>query len=198
MSVNRQTEIALAAVRLFEQKGYRATSVQDIADAVGLQKGSLYHYIHSKEELLLQIAKQAIGEFNHTLEQILEEDIPARDKLSLMIENHLVVSVTNLQTTTVLLREAFALDEPQHQMILDQTDKYVDLVATILEEGREQGEFDVEDTKITALAILGSCNWLYRWYQTSGKLTAREVARMFSHVFLHGLLAKPKGEGESI
>src|ERR1700730_12578372 len=103
MATNKQTEIALAAVKLFEQKGYHATSVQDIADEVGLQKGSLYHYIHSKEDLLLQIAHQAITEFNQRLERILEADIPARAKLVQAIENHLTVSISNLQTTTVLL-----------------------------------------------------------------------------------------------
>lgn len=79
MSSNKkELEIALAAVKLFEQKGYRATSVQDIADEVGLQKGSLYHYIQSKEDLLLQIAHQAITEFNARLEDVLALPITAK------------------------------------------------------------------------------------------------------------------------
>jgi len=188
MASNKQTEIALAAVKLFEQKGYRATSVQDIADEVGLQKGSLYHYIHSKEDLLLQIAHQAISEFNQRLERILESPMPAKEKLIQGIENHLMVSVSNLQTTTVLLREAFSLGEHQHQVIQGLTDRYLELWTGILKEGRENGEFNVADPKITALAILGACNWIYRWYNTSGQLTARDVATHFSNLFLNGLM----------
>lgn len=187
---NKHTEIALAAVKLFEQKGYRATSVQDIADAVGLQKGSLYHYIHSKEDLLMQIANQAITDFNQALERILSRHIPAREKLILMIENHITVSVSNIETTTVLLREAFALGENQHQLIQDETDRYLNLLTAILEEGQSAGEFKVTNPKVTALAILGACNWVYRWYKSSGTLNANAVSEIFSNLFLNGLLSE--------
>jgi TetR/AcrR family transcriptional regulator, cholesterol catabolism regulator len=190
LASNKQTEIALAAVKLFEQKGYHATSVQDIADEVGLQKGSLYHYIHSKEDLLLQIAHQAISEFNQRLERVMDMDIPAREKLILGVENHLTVSISNLQTTTVLLREAFSLGESPHQVVKESTDRYLDLWTIILVEGTQNGEFVVEQPRITALAILGACNWVYRWYNASGSLSAAEVSRLFSDLFLNGLLAK--------
>jgi TetR/AcrR family transcriptional regulator, cholesterol catabolism regulator len=186
-SNNKELEIALAAVKLFEQKGYRATSVQDIADEVGLQKGSLYHYIQSKEDLLLQIAHQAITEFNTRLEDVLSQPISAKEKLALMIESHLQVSIANLQTTTVLLRETFALGEKPHQVIQDLTDRYLELLTSILEEGRRNGEFHIEDCKITALAILGSCNWMYRWYNPSGKLGSTELAQIFTQIFLNGV-----------
>jgi TetR/AcrR family transcriptional regulator, cholesterol catabolism regulator len=188
MASNKQAEIALAAVKLFEQKGYHATSVQDIADEVGLQKGSLYHYIHSKEDLLLHIAHQAIAEFNQRLEKVLMEDIPAEKKLIKAIENHLTVSISNLQTTTVLLREAFSLGESPHQVIQDLTDRYLNLWTQILQDGQETGEFRVVEPKITALALLGACNWVYRWYQPEGPLTAEEVAGVFSQLFLHGVM----------
>lgn len=188
---NKQKEIALAAVKLFEQKGYHATSVQDIADEVGLQKGSLYHYIHSKEDLLLQIAHEAITQFNEQLERILaEKDLSAREKLVRAIRNHLTVSISNLQTTTVLLREAFSLGENQHRVIQELTDKYLDLWTQILEEGKARGEFRIDHPKLAALAILGACNWVYRWYKTSGELGAEEVARVFSDIFLDGVTAR--------
>jgi AcrR family transcriptional regulator len=191
---NKQKEIALAAVKLFEQKGYHATSVQDIADEVGLQKGSLYHYIHSKEDLLLQIAHQAITDFNQRLERVLASNMSAKEKLVQAIENHLSVSISNLQTTTVLLREAFSLGEPQHQVIQDLTDRYLDLWTQILLDGKNSGEFIVEEPKITALALLGACNWVYRWYRPEGALGAKEITKVFSDLFLNGLLAHPEDE----
>ncbi|WAH37363.1 TetR/AcrR family transcriptional regulator [Alicyclobacillus dauci] len=189
MSSNKQNEIALAAVKLFEQKGYRATSVQDIADAVGLQKGSLYHYIASKEDLLMQIAHQAILQFNEQLEEILAKEDTARGKLEQMIRTHLIMSIDNLETTTVLWREAFSLGEGPQEVIQGMTDKYLNLVADILRSGTETGEFNVTHPRITALAILGACNWVYRWYHPSGTLTAEEIADIFSKLFLDGLLA---------
>lgn len=187
MATNRQKEIALAAVKLFEQKGYHATSVQDIADEVGLQKGSLYHYIHSKEDLLLQIAHEAITQFNDNMEAVLNTNLSAQEKLVKAVENHITVSVSNMETTTVLLREAFSLGDEQHQVIQDLTDKYVDLWTQILDEGSRTGEFTVQQPKIVALAILGACNWVYRWYRESGTLSPAEIARVFSSLFLTGL-----------
>ena len=187
MVANRQKEIALAAVKLFEQKGYHATSVQDIADEVGLQKGSLYHYIHSKEDLLLQIAHEAITQFNDNMQAVLDTDLTAPEKLVKAVENHITVSVSNMETTTVLLREAFSLGDTQHQVIQDLTDKYVELWTQILEQGSRDGQFHVEQPKVTALAILGACNWVYRWYRESGQLSPTEIARVFSTLFLSGL-----------
>lgn len=188
MSTNRQKEIALAAVKLFEHKGYHATSVQDIADEVGIQKGSLYHYIHSKEDLLMQIAHEAIVEFNDNLTRILQTETAARDKLINAIDNHLTVSISNMETTTVLLREAFSLGDQTHQVIQDLTDRYVSLWTEILEEGVKNGEFVCEQPKVTALALLGACNWVYRWYKQSGDLSSRDVGKIFSELFLNGLI----------
>jgi len=192
MATNRQKEIALAAVHLFEQKGYHATSVQDIADEVGLQKGSLYHYIHSKEDLLLEIAHQAISEFNQKLEKIILSTVSAEEKLILAVENHLTVSISNLETTTVLLREAFSLAEHPHQVIQELTDRYLALWTQIIQEGQSSGEFSQQDPKLAALALLGTCNWVYRWYHPSGALSARDVAGVFSDLFLNGLRGSKK------
>lgn len=188
MSSNRQKEILHAAVKLFEQKGYQATSVQDIADAVGLQKGSLYHYIQSKEELLMQIADAAIRQFNEQLQEILARPMTAQEKLAAMIRMHVQTSIENLETTTVLWREAFSLGEAPQGVIQKMTDTYLDLVTQILNEGRENGEFKVHHPRVTALAILGACNWVYRWYRPSGSMNANDVAHTFSKLFLDGLL----------
>lgn len=188
MTTNKQTEIALAAVKLFEQKGYRSTSVQDIADAVGLQKGSLYHYITSKEELLLQIAHEAIELFNAELESIIAQDLPVRKKFEKMIHSHIVVSIHNLETTTVLWREAFSLGDGPKAVVQKLTDKYLTLVTSVIEAGNAQDEFHIEEPRVAALALLGSCNWVYRWYRPDGTLGADEVATIFSNLFLNGFI----------
>ncbi|WP_018130137.1 TetR/AcrR family transcriptional regulator [Effusibacillus pohliae] len=187
MAINKYEEIAQAAIKLFKQKGYHATSVQDIADEVGLQKGSLYHYISSKEELLMKITQQSISGFNRRLEKIIESQVPSKDKLILAIQNHVSFVAGNLEMTTVLLREAFSLEPEHHQVIKAETDRYLNLWTKIIDEGVKAGEFESGNSRLTALAILGSCNWLHRWYKENGPLTPEEIGSYFAHIFLEGI-----------
>lgn len=187
MSANKYEEIAQAAIKLFQQKGYHATSVQDIADEVGLQKGSLYHYISSKEELLMKIAHQAISSFNRRLERIIDMEVNHREKLFMAIQTHLTVVAANLQMTTVLLREAFSLGEPESTVIHEATDQYLELWTRILDEGIAAGDFKPGNSRLKALSILGACNWFYRWYQPEGSLSAEQISRVFADLFLDGL-----------
>jgi AcrR family transcriptional regulator len=187
MAGNKYDEIARAAIQLFEQKGYHATSVQDIADAVGLQKGSLYHYISSKEELLLKIAHQAISGFIRRMEVIIDSDLSVEERFRQGIRTHLQYITQYLSMSTVLLREAFSLGPPHNELIHELTDKYLDLWAQIIDEGVAAGIFHVKDSRISALTILGSCNWVYRWYKEEGKFTAEEIADQMADLFLRGL-----------
>jgi AcrR family transcriptional regulator len=187
MASNKYEEITQAAVRLFERKGYHATSVQDIADEVGLQKGSLYHYISSKEDLLMQLAHKSITDFNSQMEKILSSDLSSRERLHRAIEHHIKYVTQHVQLTTVLLREAFSLGEDQHRVIQEATDKYLNLWTQLIEEGIASGEFRPVNARLTALAILGSANWVYRWYREGGKLTSEQIAELYAHLFLEGM-----------
>lgn len=190
MAVNKYDEIARAAIKLFNQKGYHATSVQDIADEVGLQKGSLYHYIASKEELLLQIASRSINGFSRELEQICNLPVSATERLRKAIHHHFTIVTGDIQMTTVLLREAFLLSDEQSAIITRAMDRYTDLWARILREGMEQGEFVSGDPRLQALFILGACNWVYRWYNNQGVLSSSEIAELYCSLYLDGLVAK--------
>lgn len=188
MASNKYEEITKAAVMLFERKGYHATSVQDIADEVGLQKGSLYHYISSKEDLLMQLAHRSINEFNGQLDEILQDrTLTNRERLQRSIEHHLKYVTKNIQLTTVLLREAFSLGQDQHQVIQDLTDKYLTLWTQVIEQGIAAGEFRPVNARITALSILGSINWVYRWYHEGGTLTATDLSALYADLFLEGI-----------
>ncbi|KYP79660.1 TetR/AcrR family transcriptional regulator [Ferroacidibacillus organovorans] len=188
MATNKYDEIAQAAITLFNRKGYHATSVQDIADEVGLQKGSLYHYINSKEELLLEIATKSINGFCRDLEAVCEQASSAQEKLERAILHHFDIVIGHLEMTTVLLREAFFLSDDQHQLIKDANDRYLNLWVQIIREGVATREFRGEDPRLTALSILGSCNWVYRWYKADGKKSPQEIARYFCDLHLRGIL----------
>jgi len=190
MPINKYDEIAYAAVKLFNQKGYHSTSVQDIADEVGLQKGSLYHYISSKEELLLQIATKSMSGFSKELEQICNLPLSAVERLRKAIHHHFTIVTGDIQMTTVLLREAFLLSDEQHERITASMEGYTSLWVRILEHGMANHEFVQTDPKLTALFILGACNWVYRWYSPTGKQTPEEIADIFFQLHLSGVLIR--------
>lgn len=189
MAVNKERDILQAAIALFQEKGYHATSMQDLADAVGLQKGSLYHYIRSKEELLLKIMNQAFEALSSRLTEIAAQPLPARERLELAIRNHIEVVGAQLGAATVFVREVHALSPDQRAVFRRNRKEYTDMFDRIIAEGVAAGEFRPVDIRLTSLAILGMCNSMYEWYRPDGRLSAEEIGREFARLVSAGLLA---------
>ena len=184
---SKDEEIFSEAVRIFKQKGYHATSVQDIADAVGLQKGSLYHYISSKEELLYKIFERSTGALTHRLQEILASDAPPTAKLRAAIEAHLTALTTQLDLYTVYLSERRTLTGRVNARVRTEAERHARLLEQIVQEGMTRGAWRRTDAKMVAHAILGMCNWLYQWYSPAGRLTPEEIGRIFADLVLNGL-----------
>ncbi len=185
----KSEEIFAQAVRIFQQKGYHATSVQDIADAVGLQKGSLYHYISSKEELLFQIFERGSQALTRRLEEIVSSDASPTVKLQRAIEAHLAELCEHLDIFTVYLSERRALEGRHYAKVHTQAERHARLLEQIIQDGIRAGEFRAVDPKMAAHAILGMCNWLYQWYSPGGRLSPEGIAQIFSDLALRGLTA---------
>ena len=176
------------AVRIFGEKGYHATSMRNIADAVGLQKGSLYHYIPGKEALLFKIFERSSGALTQQLETIIASDDSPLNKLRRAIESHLVALCDQLDIYTVYLSERRALSNRYHAKVRAEGEKHAHLIEKILLEGITHKDFHAMDTKMVALAILGMCNWLYQWYSPDGRLTPQQIAVIFSDMVIDGLV----------
>jgi AcrR family transcriptional regulator len=188
----KEREILEAAVALFRDKGYHATSMQDIADAVGLQKGSLYHYIAGKEELLFRIAFETISHYNRLLETILASSLPAAEKLRRAVRAHVFMQTHDVGTVT-LLRDSGALRPEQREIIHGLTRRYAELVEALIGHGIADGDFRALDAKMAAFAILGACNWIHRWYAPNGRLRPDEIAGHFADFFLNGIAGAEAG-----
>ncbi len=180
-----------AAINLFREKGYHATSMQDIADAVGLQKGSLYHYISSKEDLLVVIIHDALTQYNTRLAEVREMDLPARRRLELAVRNHLKGIAENLGLMTIFLRESYALSPEQQRMIDEESDRYNRMFEALFEEGVRSGELRDLDPRLVTRTVLGACNWFYRWYKPEGNRSIDELADFFVDVLFNGIAAEP-------
>lgn len=184
---NKEEQILAEAVRIFRQKGYHATSMQNIADAVGLQKASLYHYIPSKQALLSKIFERSIGALTQQLEAIHASNDSPPNKLRRAIESHVLALCEQLDTYTVYLSERRALTNRYHARVRAEGEKHARLIERILEEGIARRQFRAMDAKMVALAILGMCNWVYQWYSPEGRLTPQEIAKIFADLVLEGI-----------
>jgi AcrR family transcriptional regulator len=188
MSPSKEQEIITVAARLFKEKGYRATTLEDIAAAVGMLKGSLYYYIRSKEELLYLVVRDPIRQAYNKLEEIVTSEAPVKVKIAQAIVNHMTVFHQHYPHIAVYLHDYHHLMQQLEKNTIETPRHYHQLWATLLEQGVATGEVRSDlNVKVTGYAILGMCNWIYRWYNPQGTLSAEEIAGIFTTLVLEGL-----------
>jgi AcrR family transcriptional regulator len=184
-----RNDILDAAVQIFGQKGFHAASMQDIAVAVNLQKGSLYHYVSSKQEILVEVLDQSIKFLTDNMESVMQLDLPANEKLRLAMRVYLQEMLENQDKASVLLLEHRSLEPEYRARHIPLRDKFERLWQELINEGVSQSLFNCEDPAITARAILGVMNWAVTWYRPDGSLNPGEIAEQFADLFLGGLYA---------
>ncbi len=188
--VNRD-EILEAAVRLFNQNGYHATSMQDIARAINIKKPSLYHHFDSKEAILLAILQTGMNRLIEKVEAIVHSDQDCASKLRAAIHAHAETIASHLEGAAVFLREDRGLGDGYMQQYVSMRDHFERLFRTIVQQGIERGEFRNVDVAITVHGLLGMVNWMTRWYRPEGRLSAAQIADLFANLFLEGLQNRP-------
>lgn len=184
---NREADIHAAALRIFREKGYHGTSMQDIAEEVGILKGSLYHYISSKEELLARLFEGALEEVLDELARIAGGEGTAPERLRAMVRAYVLAVVRNLDSVGVYLREWRALPSPELSRVKQRRRSMRRLFERVIEEGMRSRDLARGDPKLGALAILGMCNWVYEWYRPRGRLAPEAIADEFARRALSAL-----------
>jgi TetR/AcrR family transcriptional regulator, cholesterol catabolism regulator len=183
-------DIVSAAAKIFRTKGYHAATVRDIADEVGILKGSLYHHFASKEELLYLVVKEPIAQMYRTITEIAAADATAAEKLRRAISAHLEAFDRHYPHLFVYLRERESVKRRFREMIGFSPKEYERCWQQILREGIENGEFRPDlDIQVTSYGMLGMLNWSYKWYDPQGRLSVREVAEEFTTLALAGVAA---------
>ncbi|MEX2030490.1 MAG: TetR/AcrR family transcriptional regulator [Anaerolineales bacterium] len=180
-------DILLAAAQVFRRKGFHGASMQDIADAVGLQKASLYHHVHSKQEILLALLDRALDLLITDLEPIAGEDSPGGDKLRRAVRSYMARLTQEPDLAAVLLLEYRNLEPELRRRHMPRRDRFESLWRDILSRGSERGEFRPVDAAIAGAALLGVQNWSITWYRRNGRLSPDELADQFSDLVLRGL-----------
>ncbi|MBI2122650.1 MAG: TetR/AcrR family transcriptional regulator [Armatimonadetes bacterium] len=183
----KHEELLAAAIRLFRERGYHATSMQHLAEAVGIQRGSLYHYIEAKEDLLWEIMERAIGRLLAAVEPIARSGGAAADRVRRAVAAHLEVAAMLRDELTVLHVELKSLSPTRRRAMIAYRDRYQDLFRFMVRDGLRGGEFRDVDPHAAVFAILGACNWFTQWFRPDGKDGYEVFAASFADLFLQGL-----------
>ena len=184
----QREEILAAAAQIFREKGYHATSMQDIAEAVNLQKGSLYHHIHSKEEILASLLDRALDLLILSMQEVMASSQPVEEKLRAAMRMYADNIAVHSDLAAVLLLEYRNLSPRLRARHMGRRDRFEALWRELIRQGIQQGVFRASDEKLVALAILGVQNWMLTWYRAEGPLSAVELSSRFADLFLNGLL----------
>ena len=161
----RRTELTREAAKLFAQKGYHGTSIGDIAEALGVQKGSLYSHISSKEDLLWETLSEGAAAFHAALDTIPEDAAPA-EKIRLALRAHLHVVAEQLDVATVFVQEWRYLEGARLDEFVAERRRYEERIRELLREGRDLGDLRSDlDEGASVLLLLSAANWAYTWLQ---------------------------------
>jgi TetR/AcrR family transcriptional regulator, cholesterol catabolism regulator len=181
----RKSELTRQAARLFAEKGYHGTSIGDLAEAMGVQKGSLYAHIESKADLLWEVARDGAAAFHGALDRVPDE-LKATEKIRLALRVHLRVVAEQLDVATVFIREWRYLEGERREAFLAERRRYEERFRALFREGRELGELrtDLDDATATLLA-LSAANWAYTWLRPGGDTD--ELSDRFFTVLLDGM-----------
>lgn len=186
MAVGEET-VSRVACRIFQERGYHATSMRAIASALGMQPAALYYYYESKEKLLYSIMDRAVGALAERVRGAIDASTSPHEQITQAIRAHILSVSDHLDELTVFLNETKALGPGLRDHIQAERDAYERIFRDILEAGVACGDFTDVDPRLAGFLILSACNWLYQWYKADGAYRPEEIAAAFSDMILRGL-----------
>lgn len=184
----REESILQAAAACFGEQGYRATTLETVAERLGISRVTLYRYCPSKEELLIRVFERSIAIFQQGLRQICAQDVPPEEKVRQIIRHQVRLMADHRNFLSVFFSEEGHLPAEMAQRARAERRAYDTLIEEVIREGVEAGRLAPLPPKLLSFALLGMCNWLYQWYQPDGPLSVDEVARIFITIAEHGYL----------
>jgi TetR/AcrR family transcriptional regulator, cholesterol catabolism regulator len=190
--VQTREGIVKAATTLFAQQGFEATTVQEVVEKAGATKGAFYHYFKSKEELLAAIHTRVLERELATLQAVIDEDTSPSEHLGRIVE-HLAANYDDYrEEMAVFNRERQYLAQPEFESLGAQRAQFEWMIDGVIRRGVKNGEFKpLPSIRPATSAIVGMAAWLYQWYEPSGKMSARDIGRMYADMLLDGMRTTP-------
>jgi len=183
----RKQQIEEKATQLFQEKGYTATSMRDLAQVLGIEAASLYSHIKSKEEILQKTCFLMAEEFFTAWSKVENENNSMAAKMRKAMIVHVQVVTKNTAASAVFFNEWRHLSEPYLGDFLAMREDYEGRFMQIILDGMSSGEFKKVDKKFMMLTILSSLNWTHNWYKENGNLSPEEIGERLANLLLNGL-----------
>lgn len=173
-------DVLKAAAKMLRAHGYHGTSIQMIADEIGVSKSTLFNHIRSKQDMLFELINEPLQKNFPNMKKIYTQQVSSSKKLELAVTNHILDLIENIEVVTVLLLDRDYLESPYKETVMPRRKGYVQIFTHIIEDGIANGEFRHVNPKMATLAILGMCNWLIQWYNPEGGISPQEIAEMYT------------------
>jgi AcrR family transcriptional regulator len=187
----RRDELLAAAAELFYERGYAATSTADIAERMGIQRGSVYYYFDTKEGLLLELIEDVYRHALRSLERVRASDEDAPGKLRALIADHVHAFTERLIPGAIVINESRSLSPHNRDRLRRDAEAYETGIVALIAEGQASGLIRAElDPRLASLTVLGALNWVHRWYRPGDPASAKEIAAQFADVLLGGLVSQ--------
>lgn len=187
-TLDSRQEILRTAARLFQQRGYHATSMNDVASALKLSKGGLYHHFQSKDEILFNLMDHAMDITQERVINGVRDIADPEERLRMLIRRHIevVLSVRDREIT-VMLHENHPLPPSLRRRINARKKDYVHFVENLIADvQRARHSRGSVSPRAAAFALLGMINWIYQWYRPEGTLQQEHLVRQYTEIFFAG------------
>ena len=195
-SKKRTQDIIDAAAQIFHEQGYSETSVHDIAEAVGILKGSLYYYIRSKEDLLFQVLSDVHDAFKGIVDRTRAIEGPAIERLRYYIREHVIFNTQNVTKMAVFYHDYRSLSEKPLAEIVQRRSYYEDYLRDLIAEAQQEGSVNRDlDPKLAAFTLFGMMNWVYHWYKPDGAWTPSQIGSQVASMGIDGLVGPKDANG---
>jgi AcrR family transcriptional regulator len=193
----REDEVAAAAVKVFREHGYADASVQDVADELGILKGSLYHYIETKEDLLYRVLMELHEQVEEILERVAaEEGLAPLERLDLYVREQVEFNVQNLARVSIYYDDVDRLSDARRKEIFERRKVHERYVTGLIEEAQKNGEAASEvDPHILANCIFATVIWTYKWFRPGGKVNREKLASSVVQFVLDGVIGPVGANG---
>lgn len=173
-----------AAVELFYEKGYEQTTLEAVAERLGVTKPFIYSHFSSKADLLAEICARGIGAASAAMDSVLPLEAGPTRRLALFGRRFVTAVLENQKFIAVLFREEKELNPGDLKRINDLRRDFDRKLTALIRQGVEAGEFRVSDLHVAALSIGGMVSWAYVWYRPGGRLTLEETADQMTRLIL--------------
>lgn len=181
-------EILERAAALFAERGFSETSLREVADAIGISRPALYHYISGKEDLLAKLVRGITRETAAGLLRVRDDPaLSPSQRIEAAIRDMSVRVANSPARFRLLISSEASLPEPLAEEHLTARREALEHLTSIIKEGVDAGALKPLDERVAALTILGMCNWIAWWYRPDGRLTAADVGGLVSQMALNGL-----------